>query len=233
MEEKLSIVIPVFNEEQTLAALLDKVIEAKISIPKEIIIVDNKSKDKSPEIAKDYAQRYPYIKYVLENEVQGKGAAVKRGFKEATGTIIIIQDADLEYDPNEYQSLINPILEGKAKVVYGSRRLKKENKQYSGFSFYLGGVAVTWATKVLYLTNITDEPTCYKVFRTDVIKNMTILGNRFEWEPEITAKVIKQGIKIYEVPISYYPRAEEEGKKIKWKDGVEAIWTLVKYRFKN
>jgi glycosyltransferase involved in cell wall biosynthesis len=231
MQDKLSIIIPCYNEERTLSAILDKVISAETTIPKEIIIVDNNSKDKSPDIAKEYSKKHSNVKYFLEDKAQGKGAAVKKGIKESSGTIILIQDADLEYDPDDYQALIEPILKCKAIVVYGSRRLNKNNKQYSGFSFFCGGILVTLITNILFFTRISDEPTCYKVFRSDVIKSIKIEGNRFEWEPEVTAKIAKKKIKIFEVPIKYYPRTKKEGKKINWKDGFEAIWTLIKVRF--
>ena len=137
----------------------------------------------------------------------------------------------MEYDPNDYQKLIEPILKNNAKVVYGSRLLNKMNKEISSFSFYIGGLVVTKITNLLYRSNLTDEPTCYKVFKKEAIKDIQITKNGFEWEPEITAKLLKKGINIQEVPISYYPRSRLEGKKISWKDGLLAIWTLIKYRF--
>jgi glycosyltransferase involved in cell wall biosynthesis len=162
---------------------------------------------------------------------KGKGAAVKSGIERATGDIIIIQDADLEYDPQDFNALIDPIIKGKAKVVYGSRRLNKNNKKHSGFLFFVGGISITWLFNLLYFQHISDEPTCYKVFRADIIKNIEIKGRGFNWEPEVSAKIAKKRIKIFEVPIKYYPRSKKQGKKIKWRDGFEAIWTLIKYRF--
>ncbi len=226
---KLSIIIPVYNEEKTIAELLKKVEGINLDIQKEIVVVDDGSKDKTIDILKSFKN----IELVEHEKNQGKGAAIRTGIKHATGDIILIQDADLEYDPNDYLSLIQPILDGKTEVVYGSRRLKKENKQHSGISFYIGGIGMTILTNLLYNAKITDEPTCYKVFKSEVIKNLNLKCKRFEFCPEVTAKVIKKGYKIYEVPISYYPRHKNEGKKINWKDGIEGAWTLLKYRFIN
>jgi len=173
------------------------------------------------------------IPYKLINKPNGgKGSAIRAGIKESTGDIIIIQDADLEYDPRDYSKLIRKIIDKKAMVVYGSRSLNKKNR-YSHLSFLLGGKIVTFFTNVLFFSNLTDEPTCYKVFRADVIKKIKIKGNKFDWEPEVTAKILKKGIKIHEVPISYKPRRIEEGKKINWIDGLQAIWTLFYWRFRN
>lgn len=226
---KLSILIPVYNEEKTIKKIINIIKKVDIGkVKKEIVVVDDGSKDKTFNVLNTING----IKLIKHKVNQGKGAAIRTAIKHATGDIIIIQDADLEYDPNEYSSLIKPIIENKAKVVYGSRRLKKENKKYSGFSFYLGGVGLTVISNILYPSlHITDEPTCYKVFKSDVIKNIDLKCNRFEFCPEVTAKIAKKGIKIYEVPISYFPRSIKEGKKINWKDGFEAVWTLVKYRF--
>lgn len=228
---KLSILIPVFNEEKTVKEVLETVRKADIGdIEKEIVVVDDGSNDKTLDVLK----QIHWIKLIPHKKNQGKGAAIRTAIKHATGDIIIIQDADLEYDPNEYGSLIKPIIEGKAKVVYGSRRLNKKNKKHSGLSFYIGGIGLTIITNILYPSQkITDEPTCYKVFKAEVLKDMKLECMRFEFCPEVTAKVIKQGIKIHEVPISYFPRSLKQGKKINWKDGVEAVWTLLKFRFKD
>ena len=226
----LSVIIPAYNEQNTIEALLSQVLAVPLEehgIKKEIIVVDDGSKDSTLEIVK----RFKDIKLISHNKNRGKGFAVRTGIKHATGDIIIIQDADLEYEPNEYYSLIRPIIDGKAKVVYGSRRLKKRNKLYSGMSFYVGGLGLTFLTNILYpKIHLTDEPTCYKVFRADIIKSIPLKCKRFEFCPEVTAKIAKKGIRIHEVPISYYPRTIKEGKHIQWKDGFEAVWTLVKYR---
>ncbi len=216
---------------ETLPKILDKVEKVKLKnkIKKEIILIDDFSSDGTREYIKNLPNRFVKI---LHKKNRGKGGAVKSGILQATGEIIIIQDADLEYDPGDYNKVIYPILSGKADVVYGSRSLKKDNA-YSHLTFLLGGKLVTLVTNILFFSRLTDEPTCYKVFKSDIIKKIKINGEKFDWEPEITAKILKRGIKIREVPISYYPRKKDEGKKINWKDGIHAIWTLVKYRFKE
>ena len=166
---------------------------------------------------------------IFREKNKGKGTAIRTGLANVTGDIVIIQDADLEYDPNDYPKLVEPILTGKANVVYGSRILGKSRKSY--WSFYMGGRFLSFLANLLYNAKITDEPTCYKVFRADMIKNINLKCRRFEFCPEVTAKVRKKGYKIYEVPIHYEPRSLKEGKKINWKDGLEAIWTLIKYKF--
>lgn len=237
--QKLSVVVPAYNEEKTIVQLLQKVKAVDLSkqrIIKEIIVVSDGSKDNTVSLA----MSVPDIKVIELSKNQGKGAAVRAGIKHATGDIIIIQDADLEYDPNDYPLVLSPILEGKAKVVYGSRFLNLIREKKHGvirkykkahFSAALGGRIVTHATNIIYRTGITDEPTCYKCFHSSIIKPMDIVSDGFNWEPEVTAKIAKQGIKIHEVPINYYPRSFDEGKKINWKDGFAALWTLVKYRF--
>jgi dolichol-phosphate mannosyltransferase len=224
---KLSVIIPVYNEEKTLRAILDKVIN--VSIEKEIILVDDYSKDNSREIIKEYT-KHPNIKAIYHEKNFGKGKAIRSGIEHITGDIVIIQDADLEYEPEDYPKLVTPIMEGKATVVYGSRELGKVNR-HSYLSFYFGGKLLSWLTNLLYGSHITDEPTCYKVFKADILKTIKLNCVRFEFCPEITAKVLKRGHKILEIPIHYYPRKINEGKKIRWKDGVEAIWTLLRYRF--
>lgn len=225
---KVSIIIPCYNERKLLPVCLEKVENAPLpeGFTKEIILVDDCSTDGT----REWLQKLKKHKVLFHKRNRGKGAAVKTGFKEATGDIYLIQDADLEYDPNDYPSLLELFRDDRVKVVYGSRRLNRKNKQYSGFSFFIGGLLLSAMVTVLYFQKITDEPTCYKVFRKDVIDSLIIKGDRFEWEPEVTAKILKQGIRIHEVPIRYYPRHVKEGKKINWKDGVQAIWTLLKYR---
>lgn len=230
MEHKLSIIIPVFNEEKTIRELYRRVKEVDISpVKKEIVVVDDASKDNTRKIIKKIKDDTTKVIYFKKN--RGKGAAIRKALEKVTGDITIIQDADLEYDVNDYRALLKPIINGKAAVVYGSRRLKKANKQYSGFSFYLGGIALTHITNLLYFSRITDEPTCYKVIKTDLLRSLNLQCERFEFCPEVTAKLLRRKIKIIEVPIRYTPRNSKEGKKIRWKDGLEAVWTLVRFRF--
>lgn len=234
----LSIIIPAYNEEKHIEAVLQRVKAVDLThlgLKKEIIVISDGSKDKTAEIARKSKR----VKVIEQHPNQGKGAAVRRGILETSGDIILIQDADLEYNPEEYPNIVAPILEGRAQIVYGSRFLGAKK---SGFLFshkheqayplaYLGARIVTFTTNLLFHTNITDEATCYKCFKAEIIKNISITKNKFDWEPEVTAKIAKKGIKIYEVPISYQPRSFTEGKKINWKDGVQALSTLVKYRF--
>lgn len=238
-ETTLSIVIPAYNEEKNLSEVIEKVKGVDLSglkVKKEIIVIDDGSTDRTVEVAK----KIKGIKLIVKKRNEGKGSAVAAGIKNSSGDIIIIQDADLEYEPNEYPRIILPILDKKYKVVYGSRFLgiKKGNylmrKHKNAYlSSYLGSRLITRLTNLLFFSNITDEATCYKCFESSLIKSINIENKRFHWEPEVTAKILKKNIKIYEVPISYNPRSYDEGKKINWIDGLEAIWTLIKYRIKN
>ena len=224
---KLSVIIPNFNEKQTLELVIAKV--QAVAVDTQIIIVDDASTDGSIEILKKY-QNLPNFKIIYHPTNQGKGAAIRSGIEFVEGNIVIIQDADLEYEPADYLHLIKPIIAHETKVVYGSRLLNSENhKSYT--SFYLGGRLVTFFTNLLYNQHLTDEPTCYKVFDTELLKSINLKCSRFEFCPEVTAKIAKLGISIPELPISYYPRKIEEGKKIKWYDGIEALWVLLKYKF--
>ena len=227
--KKVSILIPVYNEKQTLEKLLEKVEEAPFAgLEKEIILVDDCSTDGTKDILKNFENKYK----VLYHDVnQGKGAALRDGFKEATGDIIIIQDADLEYDPVDYKDLIQLILDNKADVAYGSRLNGGKPSRAFMFHHLLGNKLLTFVTNVLYNTTLTDMETCYKAFRADFIKDIEIKSNRFDFEPEITAKVLKKGARVYELSISYYGREFAEGKKITWKDGFHALWALIKFRF--
>lgn len=236
---KLSIIIPAYNEESTIEELISQVKKADTKdVIKEIIVVDDGSKDSTREIL----TRISDIKVIFHKKNGGKGRAIRTGIKHATGDIIIIQDADLEYDPNDYYKLIKPIIDKKTKVVYGSRYLSKVQKErnldylkrggaHKYYLAYLGGRLLTTLANLLYNAHITDEPTCYKVFDAKVLKSITLRSRRFEFCPEVTAKVRKKGYKILELPTSYRPRSFEEGKKIGWKDGVHAVWILIKYRF--
>jgi dolichol-phosphate mannosyltransferase len=227
---KLSIIMPVYNEKNTIEEIIRRVC-AVAGIEKELIVVDDFSTDGTREFLKEYMDDCN-IKVLFHDKNFGKGMAIRTGIKNVTGDMVIIQDADLEYDPNDYLKLIKPIVEDGADVVYGSRLLSHKNKM-SYLRYFIGGQIVTWFTNLLYKSSLTDEPTCYKLFRADLLKSLRLNCKRFEFCPEVTAKVRKRRVKITEVPISYEPRKIKEGKKITWKDGLQAIWTLLKYRFKD
>lgn len=226
----ISIIIPCYNEAETIDGLLSAVINAQVPYQKEIIIVDDCSTDNSFEIIDNYSKNSG-IKAFRHEQNQGKGAALRTGISHATGDIIIIQDADLEYDPNEYPNLIKPFQDGVADVVYGSRFKGAQAERILYFWHSMGNKFLTLFSNMLTNLNLTDMETCYKVFRRDVIQNIRICENRFGFEPEVTAKIAayKPRLRIYEVGISYYGRTYEEGKKINWKDGVAAIWCILKY----
>jgi len=224
---KLSIIMPVYDEVNTVRAILEQV--RAVPIEKEIIIVDDGSTDGTSDILRQEMEHDDTRVFFLA-ENQGKGAAVRTGIAAATGNIILIQDADLEYDPRDYPALLAPIEEGRAKVVYGSRFLGGPRKTML-FWHAVGNKLLTLVTNVLYDTILSDMETGYKVFAADVIKDIPLRAKRFELEPEVTAKVLKRGHRIYEVPISYTGREFDEGKKITWRDGFIALWTLFKYRF--
>ncbi len=227
---KVSILMPVYNEESTLKKILKKINEADIGgVKKEIVIIDDGSTDKTIQILNNLKQDNIKIYYNKNNK--GKGYSIKKAIRKASGNIIIFQDADLEYDPNDYKKLLDSIIHGDNDVVYGSRFLKGNIK--GKISFYLGNKILSLITSMLYFSRITDMETCYKVFKKDIIKNIKIKSNDFAIEPEITSRILKQNIKIKEVSISYYPRTFNQGKKIKWKDGLIALKTLVYYRFFN
>lgn len=225
---KLSIIIPVYNEEKTINKVLDKVLRVPLKkIKKEIIIVDDFSTDRSRKILNLLKKKNIKVFYHKKN--MGKGYALRTGLKHITGDIILIQDADLEYNPDEYQNLLDPIIKGKAMVVYGNRFTGYNKPKYR--IYYLGNLALTFFTNLLYGSKINDMETCYKVFRKEALKNINLKSRRFDFEPEITAKFLKKGYKIHQVPISYQSRSIKEGKKIGWKDGLEAFYYLIKYRF--
>ena len=227
----VSIIIPCYNEEKTIREIIQRIIKVKLdNITKEIIIVNDGSTDKTVSIVNSlYKQKH--IILLSHKKNLGKGAAIKTGIKASSGEIILIQDADLEYSPSDYASLIRPIIRKKFKVVYGSRELKRTNREYSYLVFYWGGLLVTKVANFLYGTKLTDVPTGYKVFDSTIIKQIHLRSNGFEFCPEVTAKIARLNIPIKEVPVKYTPRSLEEGKKISWRDGLVAIWTLVKYRF--
>jgi len=222
---KLSVIIPVYNEKDTINKIIEKV--RKVPIEKEIIIVDDGSTDGTQNILKNFNNKD--IKVILKEKNEGKGMSIREGLKYVSGDIVVIQDADLEYEPMDFLKMIEVIEKNNASVVYGSRILGKGKK--SSFFFYLGGRFLSCIVNILYNAKITDEPTCYKMFRTDVIKKINLKCTGFEFCPEVTAKVRKMGYKIFEVPIHYIPRSIKEGKKIRLKDGIIATWTLIKYKF--
>lgn len=228
---KLSVIIPVYNEEETIEKVIKKVEAVRIN--KEIIIVNDGSTDRTGEILKKYEKKHKLI----HKENEGKGSAVIRGLKESTGNIIIIQDADLEYDPSDYPKIINPIMKGESEVVYGTRifankgNLKKQKFTYA--SHYIGNKILTVLTNVLYGTKLTDMETGYKAFTKKALKGITLTAKGFELEPEITSKILKKGIKIKEMPIKYYSRSFKEGKKINYKDGIKAAYYLIRYKISD
>lgn len=217
--------MPVFNENKTVREIVRRVQE--VPLHKEIIIIDDGSTDGTREAFKEL--KADNIRIILHEKNQGKGAAIRTGLGMATGDIVVIQDADLEYDPMDYLKLVPLIESGKAQVVYGSRILGSKQRSYH--RYYLGGRLLTLLANLLYGLKITDEPTCYKMFKREVMDRLELDCTGFEFCPEVTAKVARLGYAIHEVPISYHPRSFEEGKKIKWKDGLIGIWTLLKYRF--
>jgi len=225
---KLSIIIPVYNEKANIAAVIDAV--KTVDLPKEIIVVDDGSTDGTSEILESYKDDET-IRIHSSVLNFGKGTAIRVGLKYVTGDIVVIQDADLEYDPQQIPELIKPIAEDKADVVYGSRF--KGSIKGMKFANWLANRILVIAANVLYRAGISDEATCYKAFRADIIKSLQLKCTRFEFCPEVTAKVRKRGIPIHEIPIHYTGRTVAEGKKVTWKDGFEAIWILIKYRFKD
>ncbi|MBL0052617.1 MAG: glycosyltransferase family 2 protein [Bacteroidetes bacterium] len=232
--KKLSIVIPCYNEERTVHLILDKVLNVKLvnDIEKELIIVNDCSKDNTIGAIEKYFAAHPNVNYTLySHEVnKGKGAALHTGIKMATGEYVIIQDADLEYDPREYNLLLAPVLEGFADVVYGSRFLGGNPHRILFFWHSLGNQVLTFASNMFSNLNLTDMETCYKLFRRDMIQGLVLKENRFGFEPEVTAKISRvPDVRIYEVGISYYGRTYAEGKKINWKDGFRAIYCILKY----
>lgn len=224
---KLSIIIPAYNEKDTIAQVLQQVNEVDIPLDKEIIILDGCSTDGTREILQRL--EYKNIKLIFEQERLGKGFAVRRGFQEATGDILLIQDADLELSPKEYSALLRPILNGEVQVVFGSRFLKGRGN--TGIGSFIGNKIAAWFINLLYLSRLTDIGTCYKVFKPTVIKDMRFVCNSFDFDAEITSKILKRGFKIRELPIEYRPRTRDQGKKLHWLIGIKVLFVSLKYRF--
>lgn len=228
---KLSVVMPVYNERATLKTVVERVLAVPLEM--ELLCVDDGSRDGSREILAQLESEHPQIRVLLQPRNMGKGAALRRGIQEAGGDFVIIQDADLEYDPDEYPILLGPLLDGKADVVYGSRFLGAGPHRVLYFWHAVGNSILTLLSNCLTNINLSDMETCYKAFRREVLQSIPLEENRFGFEPEITVKVAKRRLRIYEVGISYWGRTYEEGKKIGWKDGVRALWCLLKYSMKE
>lgn len=226
---KVSIIIPIYNEKDTLTAIIEKVEQAEFAgLEKEIILIDDASNDGTTEIIKSLDKPY---KKLYHTKNQGKGAAIRTGIKEVGGDFVVIQDADLEYLPDDYNKLLPFLINEQADVVYGSRFKNKDNLKNFMLKNKLANRFLTFLTNILYQASITDMETCYKAFKRELIQSITIKSNRFDFEPEITAKILKKKAKLVEVPINYNARGHQEGKKINWKDGINAILTLIKFRF--
>lgn len=228
--KKISILIPVFNEADTIETLIHSVQEVSTPLKKEVIIIDDGSTDGTSDIIERIAQHHPTILLIKNQKNYGKGFSIRKGIEAATGQIILIQDADLEYSPNDYNRLLRPILEGDADAVYGSRFVSSSEKRVLYFRHYLGNQILTFFSNLFSDFNLSDMETCYKVFNADILKRIRLSEKRFGFEPEITYKISRiKGIRLYEVGISYHGRSYEEGKKIGWKDGYRAFYVIIKY----
>lgn len=229
--KKLSIIIPVYNEAETVARVIERVRAVELEgFEREIVVVNDGSTDETGAILERVADRWSSLVTVIHHEEnQGKGAAIRTALERVGGDIVITQDADLEYDPKEYPKLLALFEDPAVRVVYGSRNLRKNPR--SSWRFYWGGRLLSWVANVLYGSDLTDEATGYKLFRTELLRSLDLQADGFAFCPEVTGKVLRQNIEIHEIPISYEPRSLDEGKKISWRDGLEAVWVLVKHRF--
>ncbi|MEX1008857.1 MAG: glycosyltransferase family 2 protein [Acidimicrobiia bacterium] len=224
---KLSVIVPVYDERNTVAEIVRRMRAVDIPLEREFVLVDDGSTDGTREVLRQLADST--VRVVYHDQNRGKGAAIRTGLEQVTGDLVLVQDADLEYDPEDWPKLLAPVLRGKAQVVYGSRFTGERRNML--FLHWVGNRFLSLVTNVLYNTTLSDMETCYKLFDRRVLAGITLRASRFEFEPEVTAKVLRRGIRIYEVPISYAGREFHEGKKITWRDGLVALWTLVKYRF--
>jgi glycosyltransferase involved in cell wall biosynthesis len=223
----LSVIVPVFNERSTVAEIVRRMRSVELPVEREIVVVDDGSDDGTGAVLTQL--RDSTVRVIAHPQNRGKGAAIRTGLESATGDLVLVQDADLEYDPEDWPKLLNPMLRGKARVVYGSRFTGERRNML--FLHWIGNRFLSLVTNVLYNTTLSDMETCYKLFDRTLLDSIPLRAQRFEFEPEVTAKILRRGIRIYEVPISYTGREFDEGKKITWRDGFIALWTLVKYRF--
>jgi glycosyltransferase involved in cell wall biosynthesis len=233
---KLSIIIPVYNERSTIEEIIDQVRAVDVGMERELVIVDDASTDGTRELLAERFSADAHVRVFFHERNRGKGAAVRTGIELATGDVVLIQDADLEYDPNDYRELLRPIVEGRAQVAYGSRFLGRRyrllGRERVAFPLhYLGNRFLNALTNLLYRSSLTDMETCYKAIARNVLQGLDLRANKFDFEPEVTAKILRRGHHITEVPIRYRPRTYQEGKKISWRDGARAVWILLKYRF--
>ena len=224
---KLSVIVPVYDERNTVVEVVRRMRAVDIPLEREFVLVDDGSTDGTREVLRQLADST--VRVVYHDRNRGKGAAIRTGLAQVTGDLVLVQDADLEYDPEDWPKLLAPVLRGKAQVVYGSRFTGERRNML--FLHWIGNRFLSLVTNLLYNTTLSDMETCYKLFDRRVLESITLRAPRFEFEPEVTAKVLRRGIRIYEVPISYAGREFHEGKKITWRDGIVALWTLVKYRF--
>jgi glycosyltransferase involved in cell wall biosynthesis len=224
---KLSVIVPVFDERNTVVEIVRRMRMVDLPVELEIVVVDDGSTDGTRDVLRQLADST--VRVITHDVNRGKGAAIRSGLAHVTGDLVLVQDADLEYDPEDWPKLLNPILRGKARVVYGSRFTGERRNML--FLHWVGNRFLSLVTNVLYNTTLSDMETCYKLFDRTLLDGITLRAQRFEFEPEVTAKILRRGIRIYEVPISYTGREFDEGKKITWRDGFIALWTLVKYRF--
>jgi glycosyltransferase involved in cell wall biosynthesis len=223
----LSVIVPVFNERSTVAEIVRRMRSVELPVEREIVVVDDGSYDGTADVLSQL--RDSTVRVVKHAQNRGKGAAIRTGLESATGDLVLVQDADLEYDPEDWPRLLAPVLKGRARVVYGSRFTGERRNML--FLHWVGNRFLSLVTNILYNSTLSDMETCYKLFDRRVLDGMRLTADRFDFEPEFTAKILRRGIRIYEVPISYAGREPDEGKKITWHDGLTALWTLVKYRF--